>query len=301
MPINIGDAVFYLQQNGKILREMRFDYSKDRYISADLSILSEHLTKDYAITAMAYQQHPYQTVWCVRSDGTLLSLTYLYEHEVVAWAKHTSADGVFESVATIPGDPEDEVWFVIKRVIDGSTVRYIERLKEFNFGSSINDAFFVDSGLTYNGAATTTISGLDHLEGESIAVLADGAVVTGKTVSSGSITLTTAASKIFAGLANTPELETLDYPLETEEGSEAGYPKRITNIILHLINSQGGLYGPDSSTTDPIQYDDTASLYTGWTIDLSFDEGSDKTATVYVTCDEPLPLEISSILIDTED
>ncbi len=65
----------------------------------------------------------------------------------------------------IPGDPEDELWLVVRRTINSATVRYIERLKTFNYGTSLEDAFFMDSGLTYDGAAATAISGLGHLEG----------------------------------------------------------------------------------------------------------------------------------------
>ncbi|OEU68389.1 MAG: hypothetical protein BBJ57_02165 [Desulfobacterales bacterium PC51MH44] len=301
MPVNIGDVVFYLQQNGKILRELIYDFSSDRYKSSDMSVLAEHLTRTYSITAMAYQQHPYQILWCVRSDGTVLALTYLKEHEVVGWSTHNIGGGEVESVAVISGDPEDEVWFVVKRTVNSAVVRYIEKLKDFNFGTALEDAFFVDSGLSYEGAAATTISGLSHLEGEAVTVLADGLTVTGKTVSSGAITLSTAASKVHVGLVQTPELETLDAVTQDDEGTLQGVLKRITNVTMRLVSSAGGQFGPDSSATDDIPYDDSTTPYTGWTDDLSFDEGFDKTSTVYITSDEPLPLEIAAIMIDLED
>jgi hypothetical protein len=300
MPVDIGDMLFFVQKNGKIIRELAYDFSKDKHISSDLSILAEHLTRTYSITAMAYQQHPYQILWCVRSDGTVLALTYLKEHEVVGWSTH-NISGEVESISVISGDPEDEVWFVVKRTVDSSVVRYIEKLKNFNYGTSLEDAFFMDSGLTYEGAAATTISGLDHLEGEAVTVLADGAVITGHTVSSGAITLDDAASKIHIGLGNTPEFESLDAVTEDKEGTLQGVLKRITNITIRLVSSMGGQFGPDSSTTDDIPYDDETTPYTGWTKDLSFDEDFDQTSTVYMTSDEPLPLEIAAILIELED
>jgi hypothetical protein len=301
MPVDIGDVLFFVQQGGKSIREMTYDFSKDKYVSADLNILAEHLTRTYSLSDMAYQQQPYQVLWCIRSDGTLLSLTYLKEQEVFGWAKHSLGNGVVESVATIPGDPEDEVWMVVRRTVNSATVRYVERMKTFNYGTSLEDAFFMDSGLTYNGAAITAVSGLSHLEGEAVQVLADGLVVTGLTVSSGAITLTTAASKIHIGLLNTPEFETLDAVTQDDDGTLQGILKRITNVSIRLVTSQGGLYGPDSSTTDSIPYRDTTTPFTGWTDDLSFDEQDDLTATVYLTCDEPLPFEIAAILIDLED
>ena len=300
MPIDIGDAVFYCQKKGRKVRELRYDFNRDRYISTDLSVLAEHLTENYSITSFAYQEDPYKILWCVRSDGTLLSLTYLQEHDVIAWATHTSGSGLFKYVASIPGDIEDQVWFVIERVVDGSTVQYIEYLGDFNFGSTLGDAFFVDSGLTYEGASASTISGMDHLEGESVDILSAGSVVTGKSVSSGDVTLDTASTKVHIGLNYVPELETLEAATEDREGPLQGYSKQITNIIIQLVNSQGGLYGPDSSTTDPIEYKNTTLLYTGWTEDQSFDEGSDASATVYIKCDKPLPLQVAAILIDID-
>ena len=302
MPVNIGGAIFYVQQSGKKVMELIYQYSEDKYVSTDMNVLSEHLTKTYGITAMAFQQDPYGILWCLRSDGSVLSLSYLKEHDVVAWAEHTfGGDGVVESLTTIPGLVEDEVWFVVKRTVNGSVVRYIERLKPFNFGSSLEDAFFVDCGLTYDSTAATAISGLSHLEAEAVAVLADGAVVTGHTVASGAITLATAASKIHIGILSTPELETLDVVSEDNEGPLQGVIKRITNISISLINSMGGLFGPDSSTTDSIHYRDETTLFTGWTKDMEFDEQDDVTSTVYITSDEPLPLEIAAISIDLED
>jgi len=301
MPVNIGDIVFFVDRSGSAVMESTYEYSRDKYIKKNLNVLAEHLTKTYKITSMAYQQRPNQILWCIRQDGALLSLTYLKDHDVVGWAKHTSGDGVFESVATIPGEIEDEVWFVVQRVVDGNDVRYIERLKEFNFGTSLEDAFFVDSGLTYDGPAATSISGLGHLEGEAVAVLADGLPVTGKTVSSGSITLSTAASKVHVGLAYTSELETLEAVVQDQDGTLQGIMKRITNVSLSLVESVGGLYGPDSSRTDDIPYDDETAPFTGWTRDLSYDEGFSEASTVYVGTSEPLPLTVAAISIDLED
>jgi hypothetical protein len=125
--------------------------------------------------------------------------------------------------------------------------------------------------------------------------------VTGKTVSSNAITLTTAASKVHIGLAYTPVLETLDAVMKDDEGTLQGVIKRITNITMRLIDSQGGQFGPNSSITDDIPYDSTTSPYTGWTDDLSFDEGFDEISTVYITSDEPLPFGVAAIQIDLED
>ena len=102
-------------------------------------------------------------------------------------------------------------------------------------------------------------------------------------------------------MANTPEFESLDAVISDDEGTLQGVLKRITNVTFRLISSMGGLFGPDSSHTDPIVYDDTTAPFTGWTRDMSFDEQDDQTSTVYLTCDEPLPMEIAAIMMELED
>ena len=120
-----------------------------------MTILAEHITEG-GINGFAYQQEPDSIAWTVRNDGVLACMTYRREEQVVAWHRHIiggafgSGDAVVESVATIPGDlDEDEVYIIVKRTIGGATKRYVERMRNFDFGTSVSDAFFVDSGLTY--------------------------------------------------------------------------------------------------------------------------------------------------------
>ena len=298
MPLNIGGVIFYIQNSNRIIREMKYDFTQDKYISQDLIVFSEHLTSNYKILSMAYQQHPYQILWSVREDGVLLGMTYMKEQDVFGWHKHTT-DGTFESVATIPGDTETELWAVIKRTIDGSDVKYIERMGNFNYGDK-EDAFFVDSGLTYSGDAATTISGLAHLEGETVSVLADGSEVFDKTVSSGSITLDSSASVVQVGLGYDSVVSPLDVVVEDKLGTLQGGIKRVTNVIFYLIESQGGEFGPDSNTLDDIPYYDT-DLFTGWTDDLSFDAGFDRETNIYINHSGLLPFEIAAITVELED
>jgi hypothetical protein len=130
-PAVIDSDVVFIQRPGKKLRKMQFDLVSDTYKGVDLSILGEHLTKNYAITQVAYSQTPYQIVWAVRADGALLSLTYHPEHEVYGWAEHEigGEDVEVESIAVIPGDTRDELWMIVKRTIDSATVRYVEQMQ----------------------------------------------------------------------------------------------------------------------------------------------------------------------------
>jgi hypothetical protein len=300
-PVDIGGTIFYVQQKGHVLRAMQYDEAKRKYISDNVSLIAKEFFDDYEIRDMAFQQNPYQILWVVLTSGDMVAMTYMPEHNVIAWHKHTT-NGEFESCACIPGiNDEDELWVTVLREIDDSEVRYIERMKPFNFGSDIEDAFFVDSGLTYDGEAATTISGLDHLEGESVSILADGVEVTGKTVSSGSITLSSAASKVHIGLTYNSDIETHDFQGEDKDGPMTGVIKRITNIYLNLYRSMGGTYGPDSSTTDDIPYRDTTELFSGFTEELAFDEGHSNEATVFIRQSEPFPMTVRGVTVELEE
>ncbi|KKK79222.1 hypothetical protein LCGC14_2835680, partial [marine sediment metagenome] len=143
--------------------------------------LAQHITRG-GIVEMDFQQEPDSLVWAVRSDGQLLSMTFRREEDVVGWTRHiiggsfSTGDAVVESVAVIPGENgagqtqssenRDEVWVTVKRTINGSTVRYVEVFeRDYETGDDEEDSYYADSIITYDGVATSTITGLDHLEG----------------------------------------------------------------------------------------------------------------------------------------
>ncbi len=162
-PIVISNSALFVQARGTIVRDLRYDLQTDGYNGRDLSIFANHLFEGYTLVDWDYQQIPHSVVWAVRSDGTLLGLTYVREHEVWGWHRHDTGDGdTFERVCSIPEGTEDAVYVVVKRTVDGETVRYIERLHSRLIGDLAADAFFVDSGLSYDGrhtgATTMTVS-----------------------------------------------------------------------------------------------------------------------------------------------
>lgn len=151
----VGDVVLFLQRNSRKVRELTFSFERDKYVAPDLTTLAEHITKT-GIIQIAAQQLPINILWAVTTEGRLLSMTYERGQDVVGWTAHET-DGFFESVACVYGDSDDEVWCVVRREINGSTKRFVEALKPvFNpdEGDTKDDAFFVDSGLTFDAAAT---------------------------------------------------------------------------------------------------------------------------------------------------
>lgn len=162
-PIIVGNNVLYVQARGSVVRDLRYQFESDGYAGQDLTVFASHFFDGYTLDDWDFQQIPNSIVWVVRSDGTLLGLTYLPEHNLWGWHRHDT-DGAFENVCTIPEGDEDANYVVVKRTIDGQTRRYIERLESRQISDISVDAFFVDSGVTYDGrntndSHTMTLSG----------------------------------------------------------------------------------------------------------------------------------------------
>ncbi|NBX10535.1 MAG: hypothetical protein EBR05_12240, partial [Marivivens sp.] len=257
-PVQAGTAVLFIQRAKRKIHELQYNFDVDGYIAPDVSLISEHITES-GLTELAYQQEPDSVIWGVRGDGELACMTYKREEQIIGWSRQIiggsfgTGGAVVERVASIPGDlDEDEIYMVVKRTVNGATKRYIEYIKDFDFGTDVYDAIFVDSALSFTGVTTTlngdisnsattitltdatdfpssgqvkigseiitysgkssndltgctrgvsgtaaahtsgdtvtqaaiSLSGLDHLEGETVAILADGSVHPRKTVSS---------------------------------------------------------------------------------------------------------------------
>ena len=218
-PIQTSNSLLFVQERGSRVRELRFDVLQDQYQSIDMSVLSQHLLYDtgaqFTIQEWAFAEEPFRIVWAVRSDGMLLGFTFMREHEVYAWHRH-STDGLVESVCSIPEaygpGISDAVYLIVARTIGGQTRRYVERMASRAF-TTIADAWFVDCGLQYSGVPVTSVSGLSHLEGKTVAILGDGNVVPSKVVSGGAVALDGAYGKVTVGLPYTADLETLNLEL----------------------------------------------------------------------------------------
>jgi hypothetical protein len=123
----ISDSVVFIQKSRRKLREFAWSFERDGYLANDLSMLAEHLG-DAGMRQIAIQRNPEAVVWIITTRGDLLALTYERAQNVAGWARMTTA-GTFESIAILPGDGEEDViWLCVAREIDGSTVRYIERV-----------------------------------------------------------------------------------------------------------------------------------------------------------------------------
>ena len=226
----------------------------------------------------------------------------------VRLAKTDEGKAVCESVAVIPtDDSEYQTWVIVKRTINGFTRRFVEYINNFNFTTTDNTTFnFLDSALAYSGAAATTMSGLDHLEGQTVSILADGATHPDKTVSSGSVTLDRSATNVKIGLAYKSILQTMRLDAGSQNGTSQAKTKRIYEITIRLYESVGVEVGesldnmeriPFRTSSDPM--DEGIPVFTGDKT-VEFRGNYDTDGFIFVRQTQPLPLTILSLYPDLQ-
>lgn len=315
-PVQISNVVCFAQRSGdpdnpaRKIREFVYSYEVDSFQSVDLTVISEHITGS-GVVELAFQMEPDQIVWAARSDGQLIGMTYEKDQQVVGWHRHPlgGTNAQVKRLCCIPGDNHDDLYMVVSRTIDGQTVRYIEILQYGLLDTQDKeDGFFVDCGLTYDSTSTSTLSGLWHLNGESLDVLADGAVQSNVTVTNGRVTLTRAASTIHVGLPYTSKLLSLDLEGGAQGGASQTKARRISEVTMRLHKSLGGRVGINVADEDGNQFRETRTqtiyyrtsadpmgssppLYTG---DKAIDMpgGWEREARFYIEHDEPLPFHV---------
>jgi hypothetical protein len=302
-PVVVGGVMLFLQREGRTIRELAYSFEADGYVAPDVTLLAEHMTRTNAIKEWAYQQSPDSIVWMVRDDGALIGLTYLREQDVTGFHRH-STDGKFRSVCTVPGPTQDEVWVVVEREVDGKLRSYVERMENQFVGDATESAFFVDSGLSYNqGVNDTVFTGLDHLEGKTVSVLADGAVRPDVVVENGTITLAAPAMVVHAGLPYVSNMKTLRIEGGSMSGGTAqGRMKRISHVTVRLFESLGLQVGYDSEHLERAPFRSSAdkvggapALYTG-DYEVKFNRGYDRDGQIYIRQDQPLPLSVLALI-----
>jgi hypothetical protein len=223
-------------------------------------------------------------------------------------AKTDEGKAVCESVAVIPtDDTEYQTWVIVKRTINGSTRRFVEYINNFDFTETNNTTFnFLDSALSYSGSAATTISGLDHLEGQTVSILADGATHPDKTVSSGSVTLDRSATNVKLGLAYKSILQTMRLNAGSQNGTSQAKTKRIYEITIRLYESVGVEVGESLSNMERIPFrtssdpmDEGIPVFTGDKT-VEFRGNYDTDGFIFVRQTQPLPLTILSLYPDLQ-
>ncbi len=321
-PIVINYDILYVQAKGSIIRDLAYNFWVNVYTGTDMSVLANHLFFGHNMERWAYAEQPFYQVWIVRDDGVLLSFTYLKEQDVYAWAHHdsfgSSGTDQFLSVASIPeqqipGINMDSVYFVVQRTIpgvnQGKPVQYVERMDGRNFltngVSDVTKAWFVDCGLQYissDGGPATVITGLDHLNGAAVSILADGNVQPQQVVSGGQITLQYAAQTVTVGLKYIAQLQTLCMEPEGMTTQVQDYRKKISAVAVRVTDTRGLKVGPSFSDLVEIKMRSSVN-YMGTAIPLF--TGDQRVVTdnqylveddVCIQQDQPLPCTILGVI-----
>ena len=304
-PVVTTSSILYIQAQGSRVRELSYSWEANAYRTVDASIMAPHRFNGYTIQDLAYSRAPDSIAWAVRNDGVLLGMTYVPDQQVYGWHAHDTTDGTFESVCVVPEDNEDVLYVVVRRTIGASQLRYVERLRTRVF-TDPTDAFYVDSGLTYDGVPVTTLSGLTHLEGKTVDILTDGAVHPQRVVTGGAVTLEYAASKVHIGLPMVSDLRTLPLALEGAQAAGQGTVKNVNKVHLRVAQSSVIKAGPAfdrlreypaRAVSDP--YGSPPALRDG-ELTLSVDPSWNQDAAICVRQDLPLPLSVLSMTLEIQ-
>lgn len=380
MPISSGDMILFISSGQNKIRDLEYNYAYDKYKGSDLTYLANHLFNGKQIVDWAFSKEPNSIIWCVMSDGTLNGLTYNPEQQILGWHHHET-DGTFESVAVVREGYEDVPYFVIKRKINGTVKRYIERMKS-RIVDNAKDGFFVDCGMSYNaydntadntltlsattgeitvtasasifknsfvgntinaiddngnivgsakiteftsetqvtatvkttfnstsysggywGVCADTLGNLNHLEGKSVMILADGGVIEGQTVSNGCVSLGTnagvsiEAAKITVGLPYEFEMKTLNFEGENTQGSRKIL--NTTKIKVYNTREDFSIIGTDGNLVELAErsmesINDSGYLSSG---DLTCQPIAEASSGVFVHIKQPLPLPITVLSV----
>lgn len=288
-PLVIGSRVLFVQLMGGRLLDLQYDYASDNWQADDLCALAPHLFAGKKIIQLDYQTTPQGIVWVLLDDGSVLTLSYSRQHEVLAWTRQQTA-GQVEALCVLPGENENEVFFAVNR----SGVRTVEILASQETPAARADSVCVDSAVVKNfSTAQTVITGLDHLNGRIVSILADGNMQDTRTVENGQITLQKPAKKVIVGLPLEYNLTTLPLVIPTQNGDFTGRLKPEACVIT-LSHSAGGNAGQLDQLQDPLAYGNDTDLYSG-TVRVNLSGISEETPQLVLSGDDPLPFNVVKI------
>lgn len=238
----VQDVAIFVQRNSKKMRQFSYSAATESYGAAELTVLAQHIT-EAGIVQTAYQGQKDSILWAVTGDGQLVGMTFENSQNVFAWHRHDTM-GDIESVATIYGEGSDEVWMVVKRTIEGQTRRYMERFHPRTLQQDFSDQtalVYADSSLTFEGDGIEVIDGLDHLEGEQVSILADGAQQEPKRVTNFAITVDPPADKVIVGLPYISQVQPMRPEIQVGDGTSRGRRFNMQRATIEVLDSLGGV------------------------------------------------------------
>jgi hypothetical protein len=318
-PVNAGPSFLYVTRSRRSIAELQMNQF-GRFTSDDIGQISEHIPKK-GVNAIAWQENPDPILWFTLDNGELGGYTHQPAQEVRGMHRHRvggtffSEDWPFvESIAVTPGQDgmNDDVWLIVRRSMSGDPKRYIEMLTAPMEGGALSNSFAVDCGLSYYGPPTGTVTGLSHLDGQTVDVLAHNKVHKGLRVLDGSVTLPGGdiAANIHVGLPFSAEADTLELDVGAKDGSLLGRRKKVAKVILSLLDTDlSGLHirslqrGAWERVRIPsvVAPDGTVSFFTG-NVEVPIDDSWEGMGKIQIIHDAPTPCTIrgATLVFDAE-
>lgn len=304
-PVHIGSRTVYVQRRGGAVRDVGYTYDTDSYAGVDLTLLAKHLVRGNKIIDGAFAQEPDSVIFFVQKNGTIICLTYIPEQKVYAWS-HYKTDGSYEAVSVINELDDDRVYVIVKRTINGQTKRYIERFATEEYTDRQQDYRMMDSYKVWtSNAGSNVITGLNHLEGKTVSVIADNYYFDNEPyiVTNGQITLPESVHEAVVGLPYRLILEQPNIDIgNTETGTIQGRMKVVTSATLRVTRSYGGTIGPNAGSQAPIIID-RERLELGENVLFSGDKqvvlgtgGYNYGGRTYIIQDEPFPFNLTALI-----
>ena len=302
-PVRVDNVGLFLDRTQRRLYEVAYRLQDDNVAAVDLSLYAEHIGQGSPMKRIVWQRNPWRVIWACREDGQLVGCTYEREQEVVAWHRHPlgGLNAKVLDLAVIPGAGQDELWLVVEREINGEARRFLEHMVDDRWAASPTDRAqwcYADSALAYNGASVTALSGLDHLENETVTILADGAAHGSRIVINGAIALERASSTVQVGLGYSSVLETNNLEVGNPLGAAVGRPKTLHSLTALMFDSLGGRVGPAADRLEALLYrtpggamDAAPELFTGAKT-VEWPGGWQREKRILFLQDQPLPLNL---------
>ena len=303
--------ILYVENGGRFVQALAFNVDADGLSSSPVSTLVDHLMEE-EIVDLVSQSRPNRIVWALTATGRLYSLTFEPQDNIAAWMTHrlggnfAGGPPIIESIATLFNGINDELWLLVKRTVNGTTVRHVELLaKVFDTLDNKDDAYYLDDGLTLtNSPATTAWSGVAHLEGETASVVADGAVDADVTIVGSAFTTTLATSTVHVGYHHASEITPVPLEVPIDAGVSIGKVKNVHKVHIYVHRSGTFRIGQKGATLDRVfLHDGGANL--GESVPLvtdllsrTIDFNGAVIAQLTIRQDLPLPLDILSLAVD---
>ena len=301
--VMVNSAVLFVMRQGRKVREFVYNVDAMDYVAPDMTILAEHITETGIVEAK-YVQQPDNMLVCLRSDGVMIPMTYERDQDVTGWQRWLNDEFIFESVAVLPKEnAEDEIYVTVKITVDDVVKRYVALFDPREWGTDIETEWNgSDLYTAFDSPVSTTLTGLDYLEGETVDIIIDGMVEPQQVVDGGEVTLARLGDRVVVGLPYTSKIAPMYVEPSAEFQQPMGKPKGLFRAVLRFKDTIHAKVGQDLDHLETVQFrrtsdtlDTQVPLYSGDKT-INFNNQWKLLHTCYVIQDKPLPMTLIAMI-----